>query len=409
MYKVIYSQIDPFPKHAPFYAAFNAPHTAFTETDPAKHKTRRQMLSPSFSRAGALKLEPVIRQKLTTLDDKIERLLKEGDIDIYPAMRALTTEVIMQFAFGRSGGMIEENEHNFTSWFSDSLSVASHGFHTMLYNPLARHIGNCLPIPLVTFMKPDVGKILSLLKFASESVDYWKESGTDHVEVPVLFDRLTGISRSDMATEAVDMIVAGADTTAMSATVAIVEILTNPTIEGKLVQALDASIPSRDALPPLLELEKIEYLNACVKEAIRFTAAVPGRLPRVVPNGKKAFIVENKIIPPGFPVQTVVSMSAHTMHTSVDAWGPDARSFNPDRWLKPNAKSLEQYQVAFSKGARMCLGQNIAPAEITCVLALLFRKYAVTLARDFRPPRKVDVFTLEFEAPGVPIRFTPRS
>ncbi|KXH39570.1 hypothetical protein CSIM01_06625 [Colletotrichum simmondsii] len=257
------------------------------------------MPSPSFSRAGALKLEPVIRQKLTALDHKIQRLLKEGDIDIYPAMRALTTEVIMQFAFGRSGGMIEENEHNFTSWFSDSLSVASHGFHTMLYNSLARHIGNCLTIPIVTFMKPDVGKLLSLLKFASEFVDYWKEFGKAQAEGPVLFDKLTGISRSDMATEAVDMILAGADTTAMSATVAILEILTNPTIEAKLVQALDAFIPSRDALPPLLELEKIEYLTACFKEAIRFTAAVPGRLPRVVPNGGKAFIVEDKIIPPG--------------------------------------------------------------------------------------------------------------
>ncbi|UQC91093.1 uncharacterized protein CLUP02_16627 [Colletotrichum lupini] len=67
----------------------------------------------------------------------------------------------------------------------------------------------------------------------------------------------------------------------------------------------------------------------------------------------------------------------------VDARGLDARSFNPDRWLKPNAKSLEQYQVAFSKGARI-----IVPAKITCVLTLLFRKYAVTLACDFRPPRK---------------------
>ncbi|KAI3542128.1 hypothetical protein CSPX01_07120 [Colletotrichum filicis] len=33
-----------------------------------------------------------------------------------------------------------------------------------------------------------------------------------------------------------------------------------PGIEAKLVQSLDASIPSRDALPPLLELEKIGYL-----------------------------------------------------------------------------------------------------------------------------------------------------
>ncbi|KAK1524375.1 uncharacterized protein CCOS01_09462 [Colletotrichum costaricense] len=34
-----------------------------------------------------------------------------------------------------------------------------------------------------------------------------------------------------------------------------------PGIEAKLVQSLDASIPSRDALPPLLELEKIGYLT----------------------------------------------------------------------------------------------------------------------------------------------------
>lgn len=47
------------------------------------------------------------------------------------------------------------------------------------------------------------------------------------------------------------------------------------------------------------------------------------------------------------------------MHTSTDLWGPDARIFNPDRWLAPEAKSLEQYQVAFSRGSRMCLGQKL--------------------------------------------------
>lgn len=54
-------------------------------------------------------------------------------------------------------------------------------------------------------------------------------------------------------------------------------------------------------------------------------------------------------------------MSAHTMNTSGEAWGPDARSFNPDRWLKPDSKSLEQYQAAFSKGARMCNWTKVRP------------------------------------------------
>lgn len=56
--------------------------------------------------------------------------------------------------------------------------------------------------------------------------------------------------------------------------------------------------------------------------------------------------------------QTIVSMSAHTVHTNVGVWGPDARHFNPDRWLGPDAKKLEQYQVTFSKGNRMCIGQK---------------------------------------------------
>lgn len=46
------------------------------------------------------------------------------------------------------------------------------------------------------------------------------------------------------------------------------------------------------------------------------------------------------------------------MHNSVDAWGPDARQFNPDRWIGPASKGLEQWLSTFSKGARMCLGQK---------------------------------------------------
>ncbi|GKT43048.1 cyrochrome P450 monooxygenase asqL [Colletotrichum spaethianum] len=56
-------------------------------------------------------------------------------------------------------------------------------------------------------------------------------------------------------------------------------------------------------------------------------------------------------------------MSPHTVHTNVGVWGPTARSFNPDRWLVPNAKTLEQYHVPFSKGYRMCIGQNLATAK----------------------------------------------
>lgn len=87
VYKDIYKQVDPFPKYEPFYLSFNAPYTLFSETDAAKHKERRRLLNPMFSRAGILKLEPLIREKLSNLDAKVKRLSHQRDINVYDALR----------------------------------------------------------------------------------------------------------------------------------------------------------------------------------------------------------------------------------------------------------------------------------------------------------------------------------
>ncbi|KAI8663608.1 hypothetical protein NCS57_00962300 [Fusarium keratoplasticum] len=73
LYKAIYKQSNPFPKHEQFYLGFatEAP-TSFTEVDKAKHKERRRMLSSMFSRAGVLKLEDLIWERLKLLENKID-------------------------------------------------------------------------------------------------------------------------------------------------------------------------------------------------------------------------------------------------------------------------------------------------------------------------------------------------
>ena len=87
LYKVIYSQSKPFPKHGPFYEAFNTPHTVFAETDPGLHKERRRLLNPLFSLAGAFKLEPIIHEKVGIMTRKISRLRDSHNINLYDAFR----------------------------------------------------------------------------------------------------------------------------------------------------------------------------------------------------------------------------------------------------------------------------------------------------------------------------------
>lgn len=79
---------SPFQKTEPFYLGFNAQSpTLFTEVDQDKHKERRRLLNPMFSRTGVLKLDPLIREKLGQLERKIDRLCQKHEIDLYRAFR----------------------------------------------------------------------------------------------------------------------------------------------------------------------------------------------------------------------------------------------------------------------------------------------------------------------------------
>lgn len=117
-------------------------------------------------------------------------------------------------------------------------------------------------------------------------------------------------------------------------------------------------------------------------------------------------------------------MSAYTMHTDPEIWGPDAKSFNPDRWLGPDAKQLETHICTFSKGARQCIGmkyvtpapgklwcpklthQSVAYAEVTLTLAHLFHQFKMELRT--KQMNTKDVFTQQVLSPGVQVDFKLR-
>ncbi|KAF9885222.1 hypothetical protein FE257_000582 [Aspergillus nanangensis] len=387
LYKVIYNQTKPFLKHAPFYDGFNTPHTVFAELDPGLHKERRRMLSPFFSKVGVYRLEPLIYEKISLLSSKINRLCGSNKIDIYNGFRLLTTEIITQFAFAKSANLIEEKTDGLESWFLDAFDVGSQSVVDTQYSAFLRQLVTILPAGVVGMLNPPLRSILDLQKYAQSCMYHWQKLSTES-SYPVIFDSLQSISDEAKIAEAMDILIAGADTTASTLTTGFYHIISSPRCKERLVQAIDQVMPENGTFIPLQSLEKVEYLTACVKESMRLGMAVPGRLPRVVPAGDP-FVVEGKVVPPG----TIVSISAYTMHNSEDAWGSDAREFNPDRWSGPASKGLEQ-----------C----VAAAEITLVFAYIFRNYELSFPPEHVSPKALDRFTLQYEKPGLPVVFTPR-
>lgn len=72
------------------------------------------------------------------------------------------------------------------------------------------------------------------------------------------------------------------------------------------------------------------------------------------------------------------------IHRNPKIWGDDVDAFKPERWLDsgPNRAAYHDANVAFSKGQRNCIGQELALLELRMVLAMTVTRFDFTAAFD---------------------------
>ena len=111
-----------------------------------------------------------------------------------------------------------------------------------------------------------------------------------------------------------------------------------------------------------------------IKEGLRLGFGNTSRIPRVALDQPVKY--GGYEIAPGTPV----SMSIPTVHLDERVF-PDAKSFHPERWVDDKAGHLEKYLVVFCRGPRICLGLNLAWAEMYVCLSTIFRRFGTLAAR----------------------------
>jgi len=168
-----------------------------------------------------------------------------------------------------------------------------------------------------------------------------------------------------LAAEAQVLVSAGSETTAKALTFATYSLLTSPVVLQTLKVELETAIPGSDpaAKISLEQIQHLPYLSAVIKESLRLTYGVVGRLARIWPREEIRF--GEWSIPAGTPV----SMTSYDVHHDEGIF-KDSFHFNPQRWI--DNPGLDRYLVSFGKGTRQCLGMNLAYAEMYLTLARLF-------------------------------------
>lgn len=208
--------------------------------------------------------------------------------------------------------------------------------------------------------------------------------------------------------EAQAILGAGTETTGNTLAVLTYHVLAQPDVHQRLVSELDSAAAKStttfmdDALLDNRVLADLPYLQACIREALRLATGVCSRLPRSTklssttytdPSGREY------VFPPG----TVISMSILDLHYNPSIF-PSPTSFDPDRWLNASKDELRQMERAyapFGRGARSCVGLELAKEEINLLAGNLFWKFGESMTLFETSERDVSM-AVDFFAPFAP-------
>ncbi|XP_077562670.1 cytochrome P450 4V2-like [Haemaphysalis longicornis] len=161
-----------------------------------------------------------------------------------------------------------------------------------------------------------------------------------------------------------------ADTSTASISLTLYLLGLHPDKQAKLQKELDDAFGpgvSRDYTSE--DLEKLPYLDACFKEALRLSAAVPmfGR------ELKEDLVIDGHVVPAG----TTCMVNVYSLHRNKSLY-PDPEKYLPERFIEKKVEEMHPFAfVAFSGGVRPCLGKRFGYAQAKVLMATVFSKYNV--------------------------------
>lgn len=337
-----------------------------TVTENKTHHRLRAHLLAGYAGKGIDNEEQRVDEQIKKLIALVERKYLSTRKTMRPCnlartMQYLTQDVITAVRFGKAAGYLDVDEDMFgvleTSEFVllpvhiiSLLTILRKLLETSLVKPF-------LPKPTD---KHGVGRFLGVVK---SHVD--KRYGPDKIRnndvIQTFVD--SGLSRSQVESEALVTMFGGTDTTATGLRNTVFYLSTNPNVYRLLQAEIDAA--AKSATRPIIadnHAKSLPYLQACIKEGLRLGPPSMGLMGKI--SDQDDVVCGIKV-----PAKTQVAWAALAVMKDRAVFGENADVFEPRRWIDAEPAQLKEmeatYGLVFAGGTRWeCLGRRLAYVEL---------------------------------------------
>ncbi|KAJ3654761.1 hypothetical protein Zmor_013929 [Zophobas morio] len=349
----------------------------------------RRKISPVFSSAKLKVMYDLIHEAgvemINYLDQKVEQ---NPVVEIRDITGKYTTEAITSTSFGINSNCFKNEDAEFRKVSQRVLnwSIWERAISTSCY-----------------FVAPNLVKWFKLKFVDTASADFlrnafWKtmieREKTKFVRNDLL-DILIEIKNQEdiddpyklegdkLVAQATQFFLAGFETTSSAICFTLYELARHPEIQDKVRKEVQATLKKHGKIT-YNALKEMEYLEMCVKEALR-KYPVLSFLDRRCSSDYQI---------PGTDVVlkkgTAVFISGWGLHYDSNYY-PNPEVYDPMRFTEENMKTRPEYTfLAFGSGPRNCIGARFAYASLKSSLAAIISRYEIEFCEKTKDPLIID-------------------
>ncbi|KAF2116259.1 cytochrome P450 monooxygenase-like protein [Lophiotrema nucula] len=406
-----------------YFTNYNGTPNMFSTGGNKAHSSRKRTLSNIYSKSVVTASPALLAQTSRIMYDRFLPYLARtfdqaapGALNIYALLSASTMDIVTGYIFGlKASSNLLDDPTELTRFLDLYNSRRSFNYWGQEFPGLTETLNKWFGYRFVPKFVEDANEDIEkwTLEMCDNAANVLQQSDMNPEETPVVYQQLSlalakeakksGDNKPNLrfpvASELLDHLAAGFDTSGITLTYVVHELSKHPDIQSKLRQELlDLSrliIPSSaPILPDPKEVDSLPYLNAVILESLRLHSAIPGPQPRFTPpQGCRLGPEEQDYFIPG---GIRVSASAGLLHLNEQVY-PSPEEWRPERWLEEvdedRKKDMEsRWFWAFGSGGRMCVGSHLAIYQMKYIVAALYSNYTTHIVDD-TGIQQIDAYT----------------